>query len=78
MNCRLAKASRVRRFACVPQEFDPDDGELTRTRKLKRGFLAERYSALIAAMYDDNIETIDLVIPVRYQDGRQGELRSAG
>lgn len=76
VNRRLARESRVRRFACLPKEFDPDDGELTRTRKLKRGFLAERYSALITALYDDSVEKINLEIPVRYQDGRQGELKS--
>lgn len=75
VNRRLVEASQVRRFACLPKELDPDDGELTRTRKLRRGFIAERYGVLIGTLYGDT-EKVDLKIPVRYQDGRRGELQA--
>ena len=59
----------------LPKELDADEGELTRTRKLKRDFIAERYGVLIEAMYADQDGTA-IEIPVRYQDGRAGVLRA--
>ena len=44
-------ASQIRRFLILHKELDADDGELTRTRKVRRGFIAERYEALIDALY---------------------------
>ena len=63
------------RFANFPKELDPDEGELTRSRKLRRAFLEQRYSELIDAIYSGAPE-VDLEIPVTYQDGRQGILRA--
>ena len=51
------------------------EGELTRTRKLKRDFIEQRYGVLIEAMYADQPNT-PIEIPVRYQDGRSGVLRA--
>ncbi len=73
VNGFLPEHARVRRFANFPKELDPDEGELTRTRKLRREFLAERYGALIAGLYAGE-KTIAFEIPVTYQDGRQGTL----
>ncbi|EIE49674.1 acyl-CoA synthetase [Salipiger aestuarii] len=75
INALLPEGSRVARFANFPKELDPDEGELTRSRKLRRAFLEERYADLVEAIYggDDNT---DLEIPVTYQDGRQGVLRA--
>ncbi len=73
VNTFLPEHARVRRFANFPKELDPDEGELTRTRKLRREFLAERYAALIEAMYSGrNHQALD--IAVTYQDGRKGTL----
>ncbi len=76
INELLPPASRVVRFANFPKELDPDEGELTRTRKLRREFLEQRYKPLIEGLYAGTDE-IDCSIPVTYQDGRQGVLRAA-
>jgi long-chain acyl-CoA synthetase len=73
VNTFLPEHARVRRFANFPKELDPDEGELTRTRKLRREFLAERYAVLIEAMYG-GLDQRALDIAVTYQDGRKGTL----
>lgn len=75
INALLPPASRVVRFANFPKELDPDEGELTRTRKLRREFLEQRYKPLIDGLYAGAAE-IDCSIAVTYQDGRQGVLRT--
>ncbi len=61
--------SQVKRFLILHKELDPDDDELTRTRKVRRGFVAEKYATLIDALYGgkavQHIETL-----VRFEDGR--------
>ena len=67
----LLANSQVHRFLILHKELDPDDDELTRTRKVRRGFIADKYAVLIEALYDGRpsqyIET-----QVRFEDGRQG------
>ena len=75
INALLPPASRVVRFANFPKELDADEGELTRTRKLRREFLEQRYKPLIAGLYTGAVE-VDCSIAVTYQDGRQGVLRA--
>jgi long-chain acyl-CoA synthetase len=75
INTLLPEGSRVVRFANFPKELDADEGELTRTRKLRREFLEQRYQALIAGLYA-GASDIDCAIAITYQDGRQGELRA--
>ena len=62
-------ASQVHRFLILHKELDPDDEELTRTRKVRRGFVAEKYAVLVDALYAgrdvQHIETL-----VRFEDGR--------
>jgi long-chain acyl-CoA synthetase len=62
-------ASQIHRFLILHKELDPDDDELTRTRKVRRGFVAEKYAVLIEALYGgrkvQHIETL-----VRFEDGR--------
>lgn len=72
VNQFLPAHARVRKFANFPKELDPDEGELTRTRKLRRSFLEQRYSALIDAMYAGR-GNVELEINVTYQDGRHGK-----
>ena len=73
INQFLPESSQIRRFANFPKQLDPDEGELTRTRKLRREFLEDRYSQLINALYQESHE-VALKIPVTYQDGRSGVL----
>ncbi|MGL6071655.1 AMP-dependent synthetase/ligase [Craterilacuibacter sp.] len=67
--------SQIKRFLILHKELDADDGELTRTRKVKRKFIAERYASLIAALYDgSSASTIDA--EVKFEDGRSGHIRA--
>ena len=63
--------AQVRRFLILHKELDADDGELTRTQKVRRGFIAERYAPLIAALYDGSAEA-DIRTEVTFEDGRKG------
>ncbi|MFH0998124.1 MAG: AMP-binding protein [Pseudomonadota bacterium] len=68
INGSLPKIARVRRFVMMYKELDADDEELTRTRKLRRSFVAERYADLIDALYGEK-EEIEVASDIRYQDG---------
>ena len=65
--------SQVRRFLILHKELDADDDELTRTRKVRRGFIAEKYAALVAALYagQNHCRT---ETEVRFEDGRRGRI----
>jgi long-chain acyl-CoA synthetase len=65
--------SQVRRFLILHKELDPDDGELTRTRKVRRGPIAERYGELIDALYDGR-DHIRVSARVTFEDGRTGTI----
>ncbi len=69
VNRALDERSCVRRFVNLPKELDPDEAELTRTRKLRRDFLEKRYQDLIDAIYAWK-ERIVSEVPVKYRDGR--------
>ena len=75
VNRTLPPEARLTHFVNLPKELDADEGELTRTRKLKRDFIEQRYGVLIEAMYADQ-PGASIEIPVRYQDGRAGVLRA--
>jgi long-chain acyl-CoA synthetase len=63
--------SQVHRFLILHKELDPDDDELTRTRKVRRGFIADKYDVLIDALYSDrNSQFIET--EVKFEDGRTG------
>ena len=64
-------ASQIQRFLVLHKELDADDGELTRTRKVRRSVIADRYKTLIEGFYA-NLETIAVQSEVRYEDGRTG------
>ncbi len=68
---RMLAGSQVSRFLVLHKELDADDGELTRTRKVRRGFIANRYEVLVDALYagkaNQYVET-----PVTFEDGRSG------
>ena len=71
VNSYLPESARVRKFVLLHKEFDPDEAELTRTRKLRRDFMEERYRELISAMYHDG-KSVTVKAPVTYRDGRKG------
>jgi long-chain acyl-CoA synthetase len=75
VNAALSESAQVLRFANLPKELDADEGELTRTRKLKREFIEERYREVVQALYGGAAQ-VEMAIPVRYQDGRSGTLRT--
>jgi long-chain acyl-CoA synthetase len=75
VNHTLPVGIRVRKYVNLHKEFDPDEGELTRTRKLRRAFLEERYRELIDAIYSDRNE-----VPIEalggYRDGQMGTIKT--
>jgi long-chain acyl-CoA synthetase len=75
VNGLMDRDARVRSFATLPKELDADEAELTRSRKLRRELIHERYADLIEALYrgDQHCET---VIQVKYQDGSASTLRA--
>jgi long-chain acyl-CoA synthetase len=76
VNGALPAGAQVQRFANLPKELDADEGELTRTRKLKREFIEQRYSGIVDGLYGTG-SVAQVSIPVRYQDGRSGTLQAA-
>ena len=67
--------SRIRRFLILHKELDADDGELTRTRKVRRRIVAERYENLIDALYSD-ADQVAVEARVTFEDGREGVIKA--
>ncbi|WP_050460734.1 AMP-dependent synthetase/ligase [Herbaspirillum autotrophicum] len=67
----LLAGSQIHRFLILHKELDPDDDELTRTRKVRRGFIAEKYGVLIDALYSGK-QSQYIETQVKFEDGRQG------
>ena len=63
--------TQVARFLVLHKELDPDDDELTRTRKVRRGFIADKYRVLVDALYDGKAEQY-IETQVKFEDGRTG------
>jgi long-chain acyl-CoA synthetase len=57
------------------KELDADDGELTRTRKVRRGFIGEKYATIVDALYS-GVERCVVEAQVRFEDGRVGAVRA--
>jgi len=76
VNGYLPEPSRVRKFVLLHKEFDPDEAELTRTRKLRREFMEQRYKELIEALYGGR-DKVEVQAPVTYRDGRKGVVTTA-
>ena len=68
---RQSRRAQIKRFLILHKELDADDGELTRTQKVRRGFIADRYAPLINALYDGSKEA-DISTEVTFEDGRKG------
>ena len=63
--------SQIHRFLLLHKELDADDGELTRTRKVRRSFIADKYDAVIKALYS-SVDRAHIESEVTYEDGRKG------
>jgi long-chain acyl-CoA synthetase len=74
-NAMLPEAVQIRRFLVLNKEFDADDDEITRTRKIRRGFVAEKYAVVVEALYAGHRE-VELSAEITYEDGRKAMLRS--
>ncbi len=74
-NADLPSAARIRRFLLLHKELDADDAELTRTRKVRRRFVAKRYDDIISALYSQN-DYLDVETVITYQDGRTATLQT--
>ena len=69
-NAMLPAATQIHRFLVLNKEFDADDDEITRTRKIRRRFVAEKYGAVVEAFYRDAAD-VELSTEITYEDGRK-------
>ena len=74
VNADVPEAARIRRFLLLHKELHADDAELTRTRKVRRRFIAERFEPLIAALYGDD-DSVAVDMEITYQDGRTANVK---
>jgi long-chain acyl-CoA synthetase len=71
----VLRGAKIRKFLILHKELDPDDEEITRTRKVRRGYIAQKYAALIEALYGDR-DRVSVEAQVTYEDGRKGTIRA--
>ncbi len=71
----MLSGCQVHRFVVLHKELDADDGEMTRTRKVRRRIVEEKFSDIIAALYDGS-DKISTVTEVTYEDGRKGSIKA--
>jgi len=71
----MLSGCQIHRFLVLHKELDPDDGEMTRTRKVRRKLVAEKFDDLVAALYDGS-KTISTETEVTYEDGRKGSIKA--
>jgi len=67
--------AQIRKYLILHKELDPDDEEMTRTRKVRRGFIAEKYKKLISAMYQEK-DRVEVKAQVTFEDGRTGTINA--
>ncbi|MGZ8446921.1 MAG: AMP-binding protein [Candidatus Deferrimicrobiaceae bacterium] len=75
VNATLPETTRIRRFLLLYKELDADDDELTRTRKVRRAFVGERYRHVIEGMYT-GAASIPIDAVIKYQDGKTSQIRT--
>jgi long-chain acyl-CoA synthetase len=69
------RGAQIRKFLILHKELDPDDEEITRTRKVRRGYIARKYETLIEALYSER-DRVQVEAQVTYEDGRTGIIRA--
>ena len=75
VNRDLEDAMWIKRYVLLHKELDADDEELTRTRKVRRGFVTEKYEDIIEALFSD-VDEIPVTSVITYQDGRQATMET--
>jgi long-chain acyl-CoA synthetase len=73
-NTDLPEPARVKKFVNLYKEFDPDDDELTRTRKLRRAFVENRYKVIMDSLYSES-DNVHIDTSITYEDGRQSKIK---
>jgi long-chain acyl-CoA synthetase len=71
VNRTLPEGLHLKRFVCLHKEFDADDGEITRTRKIRRNVVEDRYAPIIHAIYD-NQGSVLMKAQITYETGEVG------
>jgi long-chain acyl-CoA synthetase len=74
LNASLNAPLRIKKFVLLHKELDPDDAEVTRTRKLRRRFVYDKYQDIIDAMYAESVPEVKVRATVTYEDGRTSEI----
>jgi len=74
-NQDLPDAAKVEKFTNLYKELDPDDDELTRTRKLRRKFVEKRYESIVEALYSDR-DAVHIDTTIKYEDGREAHIKT--
>jgi long-chain acyl-CoA synthetase len=74
-NKDLPDLAKVVKFTNLYKEFDADDDELTRTRKLRRAFVEKRYEDILAALYSDH-DVVHVDTTIKYEDGREAHIKT--
>ena len=74
-NATLPDVQQVKRFLLLNKELDADDAEMTRTRKVRRRFVAEKYANVIEAFYGGKVE-VEVTMEITFEDGRKSTLNS--
>jgi long-chain acyl-CoA synthetase len=74
VNTSLNVPLRIKKFVLLHKELDPDDAEVTRTRKLRRRFVYGKYRDIIDAMYAEGVPEVKVRAIVTYEDGRTSEI----
>ena len=73
VNASLNAPLRIQKFVLLHKELDPDDAEITRTRKLRRRFVYDKYQEIFDAMYAEGVPEVKVRATVTYEDGRTSE-----
>ena len=76
VNQHLPEAQRIKKFVLLYKELDADDGELTRTKKVRRGVIAEKYDDIIQKLYGDD-DHVDIDTVISFQDGTKQRIKTS-
>ena len=75
VNESLPEAQKIKKFILLYKELDADDGELTRTRKVRRGVIADKYGDIIQSIYDD-VDSVEVDTMITFQDGSKTRIQT--
>lgn len=75
VNIQLQEETQIKKFVLLYKELDADEGELTRTKKVRRGFIEEKYSEIVQALYTD-AHNVHIEATIKLQDGRSRTLKT--